>query len=101
MVPVLQLFGSKLRVSASQRPPRRESRGLWYAQSIAAARNRENKPDRDEIFGTWDEELATLRPAYKNGRWASNEFGMRYGTGSSNSSSGAPVASSRSTDSSS
>lgn len=101
MVPVLQLFSSKLRVAASQRPPRRESGGLWYAQSIAGARNQENKPDRDGIYGTWDEELATLRPAYDNGRWSSNGFGMRYGTGSSNGSSGAPIATSRSTNSSS
>ena len=92
IVPVLQLFGRKLRVATSQRTPKRESRGLWYAQSIAGGgSNRENKPDGDGAFGTWDEELATLRPAYNSSIRASEGHCMRYGTGSSNGSSGVAV----------
>ena len=96
IVPVLQLFGRKLQVVASQRPPKRESRGLWYAQSIAGGSNRENKPHGDGINVTWDEELATLRPAYDNSMRASEGLGMRYGTGSFNGSSGVPVTTIRS-----
>ena len=91
IVPILRLFGRKLRVAASQRPPKRESRGLWYAQSTVRGSDRENRPDRNGNFGTWDEELATLRPAYDNSMRASEGLGMRYGTGSSNGSSGVPV----------
>ena len=101
IVPVLQLFGRKLRVAASQRPPKRESRGLWYAQSTARGSNRENKPDGDVTYGTWDEELATLQPAHDNNMWASEGLGMRYGTGSSHGSSGVPVTTIRSNKSSS
>ena len=101
IVPILQLFGRKLRVAASQRPLKCESRGLWYAQSIVGGSNRENKPDGDGINGTWDEELATLRPACDHSMWASERFGMRYGTGSSNGSSGVPVTTIRSNKSSS
>ena len=95
IVPVLQLFGRKLRIAASLRPPKRESRGLWYAQSIARGSDRENKPDGNGIYGTWDEELATLRPAYDNSMRASEGLGMRYGTESSNGSSGVPVTTDR------
>lgn len=90
IVPVLQLFSRKLRVAASQRLPKRESRGLWYAQSIRG-RNQEKKPNRDGVYGTSDEELATLRPTYDNGMGASEGLGMHFGTGSSNGSSGVPV----------
>ena len=92
IVPILQLFGRKLRVAASQRPPERESRRLWYAQSIGEESKREKKPAGDGIYGTWDEELATLRPTYDNSMWASEGLGIHYGTGSSNGSSGVPVA---------
>ena len=101
IVPVFQLFGRKLRVTASQRPPKRESRGLWYAQSIPGASNRENKPDGDGIYGTGDEELATLRPAYDNSTWASEGLGMCCGTGLSNGSSGVPITAIRSNNSTS
>ena len=101
IVPVLQLFGRKLRIAASQRAPKRESRGLWYARSRAGGSNRENKSDRDGIFGMWDEELATLRPAYDSSMRASEGLGMRYGTGSSNGSSGVAANMIRSNNSSS
>ena len=82
MVPILQIFGRKLRVAASQRTPKRVSRGLWYVQKIAGGSNREKKPDGDGIYETSDEELATLRPTYDNRMWAAEGHGMRNGTGS-------------------
>ena len=91
IVPILQLFGRKLRVAALQRPPKRESNGLWYAHSIAGGSDREKKPNGDGTYGPWDEELATLRPAYDNSMWAAEGHGMHYGTESSHGGSGVPV----------
>ena len=100
IVPVLQLISRKLRDVASQKSTKRQSRGLWYAQSVARGGNRENKPDENGMYGPWDEELATLRPVYGNSIWASERRGIGYGVGPVDDSRSVPVTTMHSTNSS-
>lgn len=65
--PVLHAFSRKFRVATARGHRRRESHGLWYANSAAMVGNQENQPEGEGPYGFLDEELATLRPTHGNG----------------------------------
>lgn len=75
--PVLYLFSRKVRRATAQQRTRRESSGVWYSES--GSRQTEGR-NRDGIYGRLDEELATLPPACAKSKWASERYGLRYGT---------------------